>query len=197
LTTTSAVTLAAIRYDVGFRIDDFLTQLIARLRASMVRVGGAIQLNAPDALNSCSSMALVDLASGARMGISQNLGTQAQGCRLDTTRLAEFGAMLGGNPDDDVDLVLFNKFGRAEAEGYGLRSNFIRAIEACVPVLTAVRPPYDQAWRSFHEGLAIDLAPDLQSAHDWCIGAVAARRRATIESSEMSPIAASGGCGKS
>jgi len=197
LTTAGAVPLAAIRYDVGFRIDDFLSQLIAMLRASQVRVGGSIQLNAPDAINSCSAMTLVDLASGVRMGISQNLGPQAQGCRLDTTRLAEFGTMLDRKPSGDVDLLLFNKFGRAEAEGYGLRSNFIGAIEAGIPVLTAVRPPYDEAWRKFHEGLATDLPPDLQRAHDWCVGAVAKRRRAAIESPGTSPVVALDGYGKS
>jgi hypothetical protein len=142
-------------------------------------------------------MTLVDLASGARMGISQNLGPQAQGCRLDTARLAEFGTMLDGKPSDDVDLLLFNKFGRAEAEGYGLRSNFIGAIEAGIPVLTAVRPPYDEAWRSFHEGLAIDLPPDLQRAHDWCLGAVAKWRQPAIEPPGTSVAAAPGGYEKS
>jgi hypothetical protein len=197
LTTAGAVPLAAIHYETGFRIDDFLSQLIALLRARQVRVGGAIQLNPPDAVNSCSAMTLVDLASGARMGISQNLGSQAQGCRLDTTRLAEFGTMLDGKPSDDVDLLLFNKFGRAEAEGYGLRSNFVGAIEAGIPVLTAVRPPYDEAWQRFHGGLALDLAPDLQRAQDWCLSAVAARRRTTIEPLGTSPILRSGGYGTS
>jgi hypothetical protein len=41
-----------------------------------------------------------------------------------------------------------------------------------------VRPPYDEAWRRFHEGLATDLVPDLACVHAWCITAVGRYRDA-------------------
>lgn len=168
MTTIDATRLAAIHYQVGFRIDDFLSRLGTLLRTEGIVVGGSIQVNAPDAADACSAMTLVDLSSGTAIEISQQLGSLAQGCRLDTSRLAEFGALLERPSVADIDLLILNKFGKAEAEGRGLRRNLERAIESGTAVLTAVRPPYDEAWHRFHGGLAAELAPDLESVRAWC-----------------------------
>lgn len=171
--TISAMRLAAIHYQTGFPIDDFLARVGAHLRADDIRVGGAIQLNVAAPAQTCGAMTLVDLSSGTAMEISQQLGALAQGCRLDTGRLAEFGALLERPADDGVELLILNKFGRAEAGGHGLRRNIAHALDAGVAVLTAVRPPYDEAWREFHGGLATDLPPDLARVQAWCHAAVA------------------------
>jgi len=176
VTTIDATRLAAIHYPIGFRIDDFLARLGALLRADNIVIGGSIQVNAPDAANACSAMTLVDLSSGTAVEISQQLGLLAQGCRLDTSRLAEFGALLERPTTSDIDLLILNKFGRAEAEGRGLRRNLERAIENGTAVLTAVRPPYDEAWHRFHGGLAVELAPDMERARAWCHAVVGQRR---------------------
>jgi hypothetical protein len=176
VTTIDATRLAAIHYQVGFRIDDFLARLGELLRADDIVVGGSIQVNASDAANACSAMTLVDLSSGTAIEISQQLGSLAQGCRLDTSRLAEFGALLERPSSAGIDLLILNKFGRAEAEGRGLRRNIEQAIESGTTVLTAVRPPYDEAWHRFHGGLAAELAPDLESVREWCHAAVKQRQ---------------------
>lgn len=178
MTTTDAVRLAAVHYQAGFGVDSFMAKLEEMLRASDLRLGGAVQVNAPDACTACSDMTLLDLSSGTRMEISQQLGSQSQSCRLDSERMAGFAGMLDRPFDSGIDLMIFNKFGKAESEGHGLRRALARAIEAGIPVLTAVRPPYDEAWTKFHEGLALDLPPDLQRAHDWCVGAARQRRHA-------------------
>lgn len=165
--------LAAIHYQTGFRIDDFMARLETLLRADAISVGGAIQQNAPEARG---AMTLIDISSGAALEISQRLGSLAQGCRLDSGRLAEFGTLLEHPPLADADLVILNKFGRAEAEGHGLRRNIEQALEAGKAVLTAVRPPYDEAWRNFHAGLAVELPPDMERVRAWCRDAVARQR---------------------
>ena len=68
---------------------------------------------------------------------------------------------------DRVDLLVINRFGRAESLGRGLRSCFERAIEADVPVLTAVRIPYDEAWRNFHDGIGLQLTCDVEPVTAW------------------------------
>ena len=110
---------------------------------------------------------LTDLKSQRRFSISQELGTEAEGCRLDAAGLAEAGALLDRSIDRDTELLLLNRFGVAEAEGHGLRSIFARAMEAGVPILTAVRPPYTEAWVDFHGGLAVDLPPALEPVLAW------------------------------
>jgi hypothetical protein len=142
--------------------------LAKAVEADGLRVRGAIQDNAGDA--SCPAMSLVDLATGERYGISQQLGTHARGCRLDPGGLAVFAARLDAAIQDGCDLIILNKFGKAEAEGGGLRAALARAIDSGIPVLTAVRSPYSEAWLDFHGGLAADLAPSRAAALAWCRG---------------------------
>jgi hypothetical protein len=66
-----------------------------------------------------------------------------------------------------VDLLIINRFGRAESLGRGMLSIFSRAIDAGVPVLTAVRRPYEVAWHSFHGGMGSELAPDIGAIEAW------------------------------
>lgn len=171
--------LAAIQYDTGFRIDDFVAAIAAALRAEGYSVGGVIQQNGSDA---CAAMTLVDVVSDVRFGISQDLGALASSCRLDPRGLADAGVKLERATDETVDIMIVNKFGRAEAEaetGGGLRSAFAHAIALGIPVLTAVRPPYDQAWTKFHGGLASELPTQSDDVLTWCRRAIRKRRAAT------------------
>ena len=158
------MSLAAIIYDKGFRIDDFMASVAARLAAEGVRVRGLVQENFGDDPN-CSVMTLVDLGSSGRFGISQDLGEHARGCRLDPHGLAEAGGQLDQALAGGADLLVLNKFGKAEAEqGAGLRSTVARAIEHGVPVLTAVREPYDRGLgRTSTAALSTALAPELET----------------------------------
>jgi hypothetical protein len=89
--------------------------------------------------------------------------------------------VLDGTVNDSLDLVLLNKFGKAEADGSGLRSVIARAVELGVPVLTAVRSVYCEDWKRFHGGVATDLAPDPQVILAWCRDAVERRRAAKAD----------------
>jgi hypothetical protein len=187
---TDTVRLAAIHYEAGFGIDSFMAKLGQALRASGIRLGGAIQVNPPDACSACSDMTLLDLSSGTAMEISQQLGSQSESCRLDSERMAGFAGLLDRPFESDIDLIILNKFGKAESEGHGLRRTLSRAIEAGIPVLTAVRPPFNDAWRGFHGGLAVDLPSDLQRSHDWCVDVVKQRRFSLKSSASLrSPLA--------
>jgi hypothetical protein len=68
---------------------------------------------------------------------------------------------------DGVDLVVINRFGRAESLGRGLQACFAASYEAGIPLLTAVRPPYDNAWSVFHGGVAQDLPAELEPIVKW------------------------------
>ncbi len=182
--------LAAVIYDKGFRIDDFMRAVASRLQAEGFCVGGVFQENFGDHESPCSSMTIVDLRTGERFGISQDLGVDARSCRLDPRGLVEAGVRLDAAIEAGADLLVINKFGVGEAEGGGgLRSTFAAAIDSGVPVLTAVRPPYGEAWRAFHGGLAVDLAPDLDQVLAWCRTAakLSAMNPATQRTRSLSP----------
>ena len=173
------VRLAAVAYAAGFPIDELLWRVAERLRAQRVVLAGTLQENVGGLPGQCSAMALVELTSRRRIGISQDLGLQSEGCRLDAHGLSEVGALLDRPFDSAAELLMLNRFGKAEAEGGGgLRSIFARAIDAGVPVLTAVRPPYCEAWAQFHGGLAVELLADVEAVLAWCNEAVGERRTA-------------------
>ena len=175
---STAVRLAAIAYEAGFPIDELLWRVAERLRAQGVVLAGALQENVGGLPGQCSAMRLVDLTSQRRVGISQDLGTQSEGCRLDARGLSEIGALLDRPVETNTQVLMLNRFGKAEAEGGGLRSVFARAIDAGVPILTAVRPPYLEAWAQFHGGLANELPADVDAVLAWCNAAAAERRAA-------------------
>lgn len=185
MTITCTVRLAAIVYQAGFQIDEFLSRAADLLRGDNVKLGGALQENVRVTGRGCSTMTLVDLASQCRFRISQDLGSQTEGCRLDARGLSEIGAMLDRARIDNVEILVLNKFGKAEKEGGGLRSVFARAVETGIPVITAVRSPYAEAWSEFHGRLAIDLAPDLDAVLGWCRNSVRELREARL--AEFSP----------
>lgn len=172
------VRLAAIGYQSGFPIDDLLSSVAKRLRAEGVGLAGALQENVAGAAGLCSAMTLVDLATQRRVGISQNLGAEAEGCRLDAQGLSEIGALLDRPFEKNVELLMLNRFGVAEAEGNGLRPVLARAIDAGIPVLTAVRPPYLEAWAEFQAGLAVELPSAIEPVLAWCREAVGELRAA-------------------
>jgi hypothetical protein len=175
--------LAAIIYESGFPIDDFMAEVASALDAGGVRICGVVQRNSGD--ETCSAMTAIDLASHAKYGISQNLGPQSQGCRLDTHGLASVAAALEETIDINYELLIINKFGKAEAEGHGLRAAVPAALEMGIPLLTAVRPPHTAAWSAFHGGIAIDLPPRMDAVLDWCRSAVdksAVRQQAPVAS---------------
>ena len=173
------VRIAAVVFEGGFAIDEFLGEIAKHLRAEGVRLGGAVQENLREADGApCSAMVLTELKSQRRFLISQKLGAQAQGCRLDAGGLAEAGVALDASIHGDLDLMLMNRFGVAEAEGRGLRPIFARAIEAGIPLLTAVRPPYTEEWAEFHGGLAVDLPPQVEPVLAWCRESVLLTRAA-------------------
>lgn len=171
MASADTVQLAAIGYQQGFPIDGFLARVAALLRADHIDVGGVVQENTGHG-GGCSLMTAVDLASGRRFQISQELGSQATGCRLDTHGLADVAALLECSSARGTEILILNKFGRAEAEGHGLRAAIGRAIDAGIPVVTAVRPPYAEAWSTFHGRLATDLTPDLDVVLAWCRASV-------------------------
>ena len=102
MTSSGTVRLAAVAYQAGFQIDEFQRRIADRLRADGVGLGGALQENTGGAPGQCSAMTLTDLTSQSRFKISQDLGLQSEGCRLDARGLSEIGALLDRPFDRDV-----------------------------------------------------------------------------------------------
>ncbi|MCQ0091378.1 DUF2478 domain-containing protein [Roseovarius sp. M141] len=159
--------LAAVRFDHG-DIDAFLTEISETLNVSGLRIRGALQSRgaAGDECH-CADMDLTTLQSGRTFRISQPLGNGSRGCRLHPGALAECASFIGAELHAGADLLILNRFGRGESEGRGFRDLIGTAINLGVPVLTAVRPTYADAWTAFGADIACDLPMQRAAVLTW------------------------------
>ena len=159
--------LAAIQYERDFDINGTLRKVVKNLQEKGVMVGGVLQEAEFRPNGCCARLNIVDIRTGKTERITQDRGRESRGCKLDPRGLAAISHCITDAIDADVDLVIINKFGRAESEGDGLLSCMADAISAGVPILTTVREPYVAAWSLYHGGLAIELPPKIGAILQW------------------------------
>ena len=163
-----------------------------KIEAAAIDPEGRIQLRRRIATPTGDYDGTIAALAGLVAAIESAIGAKASvGVGMPGTIVAETGLVKNSNSTwlnhrplgRDVELLILNRFGTAE--GGSLRSAFVRAMEAGVPVLTAVRPPYIEAWSKFHGRLAVDLATDPDAVLAWC--RVSVRESRAARRSEMSP----------
>lgn len=170
--------LAAIRFNQG-DIDAFLTGIAETLSTSGLRIRGALQSrSAFGGECHCADMDLTTLHSNKTFRISQPLGNGSHGCRLHPGALADCSSLLEGELRRGADLLILNRFGRGESEGRGFRDLIGTAVNLGVPVLTAVRPTYAEAWKDFGAGIACELPMDRAAVLSWVAQVQAVRHAA-------------------
>ena len=172
------IQLAAIRFETD-DVDALLSDAAAALTAERLVVRGVLQSRGEVSGDChCADMDLTSIGTGQVFRISQPLGTGSRGCRLDPGALAECSAHLEAELAAGADLLILNRFGRGESEGRGFRDLICAALARGVPVLTAVRPTYADAWAAFGGGAATDLPVHREAVCDWAHRAMAVRHAA-------------------
>lgn len=114
------VPLAAIAYQRGFDVDGLLLASCAELRSRGLHVGGVIQGSFGDPAYCSSQIHVVDLRSGEAFNIWEDRGSCSRGCRLDERGLIDAEPSIMKSLADGADLIVINRFGRAESVGRGL-----------------------------------------------------------------------------
>lgn len=165
---------AAIRVEKDRPVDDILDAVARALLKEGRTVAGFLQRENTEDGECCGEIQLEDIATGARHVISQALGAGARGCRLDPRALADVAGPLFVRVEAGPDLLILNRFGKGESEGQGFRAVIEEACMRGIPMLTAVREGYVEAWQQFSGDLGILLPPDRDAVIDWARGALAA-----------------------
>ncbi|MFM9847502.1 MAG: DUF2478 domain-containing protein [Hyphomicrobiaceae bacterium] len=132
------VPLAAIAYQRGFDVDGLLLASCAELQSRGLRVGGVIQSSSSDPAHCASQIHVVDLRSGEAFNIWEDRGSCSRGCRLDERGLIDAEPSIMRSLADGVDLIVINRFGRAESLGRGLLGCFMAAVESGVSIVRHV-----------------------------------------------------------
>jgi len=157
---------------IGFRsqqpVDRLLAASVAALRERGIHVAGVLQLLPENRAADESIMNLRDIEDGTLLCYSQALGAGAEGCSLDPQALADVAQRITASLERKPQLVVINRFGKAEAEGHGLRRIIENAMLAEVPLLVAVRDDFSADWDAFHGGMAERLPYDEAAVLQWC-----------------------------
>ena len=151
-----AYTIAPGRGDT----DLVLERLAANLAARGLRCCGTVQINSARADAGPCDMDVRVLPDGPVLRISQDLGSQARGCRLDPAALETAVGLVKVSLSSGADLLIVNKFGKHEAEGRGFRNVIAEAVAMEIPVLVGLNALNQPAFEAFAEGLAVQLPPD-------------------------------------
>ncbi len=148
--------------------DRVLAEAADLLAAQGIRVAGAVQTNIERPRRFRCDMDLRILPDGPTIGITQNLGESARGCRLDPGALeaavADVSARLANRKPD---LLILNKFGKHEAEGRGFRPVIAEALTLGLPVVLGLNRLNERAFHDFAGGCAEKLPCDTGELVNW------------------------------
>lgn len=99
--------------------------------------------------------------------ISQDLGAESSGCRLDPDALERAVASVSKAFEEGCDLLIVNKFGKHEATGGGFRELIAEALYREVPVIVGVNKLNHDAFMEFCGGEAKFVEPKLDALRAW------------------------------
>lgn len=166
-----AYTMAPRRGDT----DLILFQVAQRLMQAGLTPCGTVQINTDRTDGGKCDMDVQVLPKGPVIRISQTLGKEARGCRLDPAALETSVALTETALRAGADLLIVNKFGKHEAEGRGFRAAIGMALEGGVPVIVGLNPLNQVAFFDYIADLGCQLAPDVGSVEAWARAQVSAR----------------------
>ncbi|MCY0096762.1 DUF2478 domain-containing protein [Hoeflea ulvae] len=175
--------LAAIRIADDTATDDLLESVVRTLQKEGRSVAGFIQRQGCRDLSGHAEMLLEEIVGGRRFCISQPLGRESRGCRLDPRAIAEIAGPFVASLDTRPDLLVLNRFGKGESEGQGFRSVLEKAFLLGIPVLTSVKRTYLHAWEDFSGNCAVSLPPSPEIVLDWSRSALRPAVEATAAAS--------------
>lgn len=156
--------------------DVLLSQVAAQLKERGLRLCGVVQTNSDRVDCHRCDMDVAVLPDGPTIRISQSLGREATGCRLDPSALETAVVEVQSRLDHTTDLLILNKFGKHEASGRGFRDIIAEALSAGIPILTAVNKLNEKAFLEFTGDTAIKLPSDLNALSEWSLAEFADSR---------------------
>jgi uncharacterized protein DUF2478 len=159
--------LAAIVYTDSIYPDAAFAALVERSRSLGLSLAGVLQRRVSEAPDRRCDVLLEDLSTGHCTSIFEDRGVGAAGCRLDEAALGEAAARIEGEMAERPDLLVLNKFGKAECAGGGLLDLIASAMDRQITVVIGVPRSNLQAWRDFAGGLSVELSDEIGDIERW------------------------------
>ena len=159
--------IAALEHPDGTKIDRTILKIVRRLRRQGYRLAGAVRAQITPADENRCDLFLEDLSTSTVLPISQDLGSGSHACRLDDVALDAIAARVEVSLQEGADILILNKFGKQEAEGRGLRSPIVNAVNRGTPVLVGLNPGRAKAWNEFCGATGEIFDPDDTAVDRW------------------------------
>lgn len=147
--------------------DLLLADLARTLEAAGLRTCGVVQTNTRGWDDHRCDMDVMVLPESAPIRISQSLGSQSKGCRLDPSALEQAAGEVQARLSQGADVLILNKFGKLEAEGRGFREVIGMALALDLPVLVGLSDKNLAGFEMFSQGLAVSLPPEGRALRQW------------------------------
>ncbi|MGB3316759.1 MAG: DUF2478 domain-containing protein [Albidovulum sp.] len=161
--------LAYVTSDEKGLTDRVLGEAAGLIVQSGLHPVGVVQTNVERPQRFHCDMDLHILPGGPVINITQDLGANARGCRLDAGALENAVAAVSTRLAAGADLLILNKFGKHEAEGRGFRPVIAEALERGLPVILGVNALNLAAFHDFAGDLGEVLPADPTPIVDWCL----------------------------
>lgn len=158
-----AYTMSTSRGDT----DELLLELANRLTSFGWRLGGIVQINTERDYDGPCDMDVKVLPEGPVLRISQNLGQNSRGCRLDAGALEASVGLAEAELAKGIDCLIINKFGKQEADGRGFRDVIANALADDIPVLVGLNQLNREAFQTYTDGLATQLDGNITALERW------------------------------
>lgn len=147
--------------------DLILEALSKELLNKGLNVAGTVQINSDrEGCPNCDMDVRV-LPDGPIIRISQSLGPEAKGCRLDPVALEESVVLVDQRLSADTDILIVNKFGKHEADGRGFRDVIASAIAKDVRVIVGLNNLNKEAFVEFVGEDTQEVEPNVESLLLW------------------------------
>ncbi|MQY43661.1 DUF2478 domain-containing protein [Epibacterium sp. SM1969] len=161
--------LAYIKNPERGATDRTLTALAARLQEMGIITAGIVQINVEICDSELCDMDVRVLPGGETIRISQSLGPNSTGCRLNPEALEKaVGLVLDSmQQEPKPQVLLVNKFGKHEADGRGMRVVIAEALEQGLPVVLGVNGANVDAFQAFTGGLGEAASCDVEELASW------------------------------
>jgi hypothetical protein len=141
--------------------------LVAQCRGAGLSLAGVLQHLVDETPERRCDVVLEDLSTGDRTPIFEDRGAGAAGCRLDEGALAAAAARIEGSLESAPNVLVLNKFGKAECAGGGLLDLIAKAMDRNVTVVIGVPKSNLEAWRGFAGDFAVELSSDVSEIAQW------------------------------
>ena len=161
--------LAYVLSEETGEVNRVLADAAMQLMEQGVRVVGTIQIDTPRPKSTHCDMDVQVLPGQEVIRISQDLGPNSRGCRLDPDALEQAVALTAGRLET-ADCLFINKFGKHEAEGRGFREVIAEALTQDIPVVVGTNGLNIDAFSEFSGGAAIRLGATSKDVMDWMSG---------------------------